>query len=89
LRGPLTPWYLAEVSRVLLLDAGKTVDVFELVELTPDVVRVRSPYLFEVGEELALRIDRDGTVTDARARVRAHVGDTADKVTELELAEAR
>lgn len=77
------------VSRVLLLDADRTVDVFELVELTPDVVRVRSPYLFEVGEEIALRIDRDGTVTDTRARVRAHVGDGADKVTELELAEAR
>lgn len=77
------------VSRVLLLDADKTVDVFEFVALEGDVVRVRSPYLFEVGEELMLRIERDGEVTDTRARVRAHVGDSADKVTELELAEAR
>jgi hypothetical protein len=40
-------------------------------------VRARSPFLFEIGEELALRIDDK----DARARVRAHV----EGVTELEL----
>jgi hypothetical protein len=76
------------VPRVLLLDADKTVDVFEFVALEEDVVRVRSPYLFEVGEELMLRIERDGTVTETRARVRGHVGDSPDKVTELELTEA-
>jgi len=77
------------VSRVLLLDADKTVDVFDVVAVERDVVSVRTAYLFEVGEELMLRIERDGKITDTRARVRAHVGDTADKVTELELAEAR
>jgi hypothetical protein len=77
------------VSRVFLLDADKALDVFELVELASDVVRVRSAYLFEIGEELALRIERDGAVTDTRARVRAHVGAANDRVTELELGEAR
>jgi hypothetical protein len=77
------------VSRVLLLDADRTLDVFELVELDRDVVRVRTAYLFEIGEELVLRIERDGAVTDMRARVRAHVGAPDAKVTELELDEAR
>ncbi len=71
--------------RVLLLDDGQPHDVFELVELTDGVVRARSPYLFELGEEVKLRIERDGGATeDVTARVRAHVG-TGDKITELEL----
>jgi hypothetical protein len=72
-----------------LLDADKAIDVFEVVELVGDIVRVRSAYLFEIGEELVLRIERDGAVTDTRARVRAHVGAANDKVTELELGETR
>jgi hypothetical protein len=72
-----------------LLDADKAIDVFEVVELVGDIVRVRSAYLFEIGEELVLRIERDGAVTDTRARVRAHVGGANDKVTELELGETR
>jgi hypothetical protein len=72
-----------------LLDADKAIDVFEVVELVGDIVRVRSAYLFEIGEELVLRIERDGAVTDTRARVRAHVGAANDKVTELDLGETR
>jgi hypothetical protein len=61
--------------------------VFEVVEVTDSVVRARSPYLFELGEEVRLRIERDGGATDdVTARVRAHVGDK-DKITELELGE--
>jgi hypothetical protein len=71
--------------RVLLLDDGQPHDVFELVELVDGVVRARSPYLFELGEEIRLRIERDGGATeDVTARVRAHVGGS-DKITELEL----
>jgi len=78
------------VSRVLLLDADdKALDVFEVVELGHAGVRVRSAYLFEIGEELVLRLDRDGALTDTRARVRAHVGTPDDKITELELGEVR
>lgn len=65
------------MPRVLLVEAGATHDVFEVVEVADGIVRARSPFLFEIGEELKLQIDDK----PASARVRAHVGD----VTELEL----
>jgi hypothetical protein len=65
------------MPRVVLVEGGATHDVFEIVEVAEGLVRARSPYLFEIGEELKLRIDDK----DATARVRAHV----DGVTELEL----
>ena len=65
------------MPRVLLLDNGTPHDVFEVVAVVDGVVRARSPFLFEIGEQLKLRIDdKDTTV-----RVRAHV----DGVTELEV----
>jgi hypothetical protein len=70
------------MARVLLLDNGTPHDIFEVVEVTASLVRVRAAYLFEIGEELQLRIDDGGAVT---ARVRGHVGGDADKITELEL----
>jgi len=73
------------VARVLLLDEDKMCDVFELVELTDAIVRARSPFLFEIGEQMKLRIEHDGTVHEAIARVRAHVGTADDKITELEI----
>ena len=72
-------------GRVLLVDAGKLHDVFDLVELTEDLVRARSAYLFEIGEEMKLRIEADGTVREATARVRGHIGSDDDKITELAL----
>ena len=65
------------MPRVVLVEGGATHDVFEVVEVATGLVRARSPYLFEIGEELDLRIDDK----DAKARVRGHV----DGVTELEL----
>ena len=65
------------MPRVLLVEAGATHDVFEVVEVADGVVRARSPFLFEIGEELKLQIDDK----PAAARVRAHV----DGVTELVL----
>jgi hypothetical protein len=73
------------VARVLLLDEDKTCDVFEVVEVTDTLVKARSPFLFEVGEQMKLRIEHDGNVVEAIARVRAHVGPADDKVTELEI----
>lgn len=67
------------MPRVLLVEEGRESDVFEVVEATASVVRVRTPFLFEIGEEMQLRIDG----ADKRARVRAHAGD--DRVTELEI----
>ena len=49
-------------------------DVFEVVEIVPTAIaRVRSPFLFEIGEELRVRIEQD-RVFEVIARVRAHVG---------------
>ena len=75
------------VARVLLLEDGKICDVFETVEVADSRVRVRSPFLFEIGEQLAIRIERDGAAQEATARVRGHAGDGDDKITELELAD--
>ena len=69
------------MPRVLLLDNGAPCDIFEVVEVTDALIKARSPYLFEVGEELKLRIEDGSSVTEAVARVRAHV----DKITELEI----
>ncbi len=81
-------WYVAEMSRVLLLDADKTHDVFELVELTDTVARVRTAFLYEIGEEMRLRLEQEGgKAREALARVIAHTGAGDSKVTELELIE--
>jgi len=81
-------WYVAEMSRVLLLDADTTHDVFELVELTETLARVRTAFLYEIGEEMRLRVEQDGgPASEALARVRAHTGAGDNKVTELELIE--
>lgn len=72
-------------GRVLLVEAGRDHDVFEVVELTDAVARVRSPFLFEVGEELKVRIESNGTTTETVVRVRSHTGPADAKITELEL----
>ena len=69
---------------MLLVVEGAVHDVFEVVDVIDGIVRARSPFLFELGEELKVRIEQDGSVSDASARVRAHVG-SDDKITELEL----
>ncbi len=68
-------------ARVLLLEAGSARDVFEVIAVEDTLVRVRTAYLFEIGEELKLSIERDGQTTEAQVRVLAHV----DGVTELEV----
>src|ERR1051326_8370544 len=71
--------------RVQVLDDDKLYEVFEVVETDGAIVRVRSPYLFEIGEQLRVRIEEGGSVTDAVARVVAHVGPDDARVTELEI----
>jgi hypothetical protein len=85
---PRTPWYVRWVSRVLMLDADKVLDVFDVVEIADGVALVRTAYLFEVGEQLRVRVDNGaGAVRDVTARVRAHRGSPTEKITELELGE--
>jgi hypothetical protein len=70
--------------RVIVLADGGADEyaVFDALSVAGGVARVRSPLLFEVGEELVVRVEEDGKPPlHATARVRAHV----DGVTELEL----
>ncbi len=75
------------MSRVLLLDADKPHDVFDVVELTDALARVKTAFLYEIGEEMRLRLEQNGTAHEALARVKAHTGPVDDRVTELELIE--
>ncbi len=71
--------------RVIVLEEDTPHDVFEMVGLVDGVIRARSPFLFEIGEELRIRFEQDGKTTEATARVRAHVGPLDARITELEL----
>ena len=68
---------------------AKPYELFEVVERRRDVARVRSSFLFEIGEELAVRIERDGAVFETTARIRGTLGTVESRVTELELADRR
>jgi hypothetical protein len=74
--------------RVLVLDGDEAHDVFEVLGISNGVARVRSPLLFEIGEELGVRVEQDGKSTETTARVRAHIGPVDARVTELELTTA-
>jgi hypothetical protein len=73
--------------RVIVLEDDAPHDVFELVGLVDGVIRARSPFLFEIGEELRVRYEQDGKSTEALVRVRAHVGPLDARITELEVLE--
>jgi hypothetical protein len=77
----------AATPRVLLVEDEGIFEVFDVLGLADGVLRVRTAYLFEVGEELRVKIEQDGEVTEAAARVRAHLGSDEAKVTELEISD--
>ena len=77
----------AASPRILVVDGDQPHEVFDVLGISDGVARVRSPFLFEIGEELAVRIEQDGKVTEAVARVRAHVGPADARITELEISE--
>lgn len=90
LEASASAWYLRvvpEPARVLIIDTGQIHDVFDVVELTQATLRVRTAFLFELGEELKVRVEDNGKTTETTARVLAHVGTGDDKITELELGE--
>lgn len=63
----------------MIVDGDRTADVFDIISVG-DTVVVRTAFLFEIGEELKLRVDG----RDVTARVKSH---TAGQ-TELELISA-
>jgi hypothetical protein len=77
----------ATLPRVLVVDDTRTHEVFEVLGLSDDVIRVRTAFLFEIGEQLRVRVVSDGSAFEATARVRAHVGPDDARITELELVE--
>lgn len=72
-------------ARVLVIDGDRAHDVFDVLGIADGIARVRSPLLFEIGEELSVRIEQDGRVTETTVRVRGHLGPADARVTELEL----
>jgi len=76
----------ASPPRVLVVEGGGRHEVFEVISASANLLRVRSAYLFELGEELTVQIERDGSVSEATARVRAHTGPDDARITELEIA---
>ncbi len=70
-----------------MLDGGAPHEVFTVLGITGDVIQVRSAFLFEIGEELTVRIEQDGSVSDATARVRTHLGPDDSRITELEISD--
>jgi hypothetical protein len=73
--------------RLLVLDGGTSHEVFEVVAVSSTTIQVRSAFLFEVGEELSLRIEQDGATSEATGRVRGHLGPPDARVTELEISD--
>jgi len=77
----------ASTPRLLVLDGDTLHEVFDVVASTDVLIRARSALLFEVGEELHVRIEHDGSVWGATARVLGHVATEGDRVTELEISD--
>lgn len=71
----------------MVVDGEAQHDVFDVQGLSGDVLRARSAFLFEVGEELGVRIEHGGSASDAIARVRAHTGPADARITELEISD--
>jgi hypothetical protein len=77
----------AVLPRVLVLDNDQSHEVFDTAELVDGIIRARSAFLFEIGEELRVRVEHEGGAFEATARVRGHTGPDDAKVTELELSD--
>jgi D-serine deaminase-like pyridoxal phosphate-dependent protein len=77
------------LPRLLVQGGGpeEVFDVFEVIGVSSDILQVRSAFLFEVGEQLRVRIEHGGSISTAVARVRAHLGPDDARVTELEISE--
>jgi hypothetical protein len=77
----------ASMPRLVVLDDGAAHDVFEVVSATASLIQVRTAFLFEIGEELSVRIEQGGSTSEATARVRSHAGPPEARITELEISD--
>jgi hypothetical protein len=75
------------VPRLLVQGGTAPIEVFDVIGVAQNVIQVRSAFLFELGEELSVQIEQDGSVSEATARVRAHLGTADTRTTELEISE--
>jgi hypothetical protein len=74
--------------RVCALGAdGTSYDVFDLVTYDDSKLVVRGPLMFEVGEVLRLKVERDGNVSELKVRVDSHTGSGDDVLTAITVVE--
>jgi hypothetical protein len=77
-------------TRVSVLGGnGATYEPFEVVTFEGAKLVVRGPLLFEVGENLRLKVERDGNVSEVKVRISAHAGSGEDVLTELTVLETQ
>ena len=69
--------------RVAVVGEAGTYELFAVDAVDGAGARVRSPVLFEVGEEVPLRLSRGEATGDVRARVTAHERAGDDTITVL------
>ena len=85
-----TPTPVPRPTRVSVLGGnGTTYDVFEVVSYEANKLLVRAPLLFEVGEQLRLKVERDGNITELKVRVDSHTGTGDDVVTVITVVESQ
>ncbi|HTJ44927.1 MAG TPA: hypothetical protein VL463_22625 [Kofleriaceae bacterium] len=70
---------------VIGLSEGASYDMFDVVALDGAAVKVRGSLLLEISEEVPLRVSRNGSSVDVRARVMGHERGAGGAVTELVL----
>jgi hypothetical protein len=63
-------------------DAG-AYDMFDVLACDGEGARVRGPMMLEISEEIPLRVSRNGTSVDVRARVAGHERSDGGAVTKL------
>jgi len=80
-RSPTPPLRPTRVS--VLGGNGASYEMFDIVSYEGETLMVKGPLLFEVGETLRLKLERDGNVSELRARVAAHAGAGEDVLTEI------
>ena len=75
----------AAVTVTVVVDGREPDAMFELVELTATVARLRSPLLLEIGEHVGLRLRRGERTLDVEGRVASIVRDGGEPITIVEL----